>query len=129
MFALAIRSSTTGAIAQTEAENDCDLADATIPNLAQTNLSNQETLLQLSIDKLIFLTLFEAATTPEELEPLARSDVTIEEAERIDTQVMAAGIQAMRRMCPAAFQKTKNEMGLSAPAPMALPRGFLREDE
>ena len=74
-------------------------------NLAKTNLSNQETLLQLSIDRLIFLTLFEAATTPEKLEPLARSDVTIEEAEHIDTQVMAAGIQAMRRMCPAAFQK------------------------
>lgn len=74
-------------------------------NLAQTNLSTQETLLQLSIDKLIFLTPFEAATTPEELEPLARFDVTIEGAERIDTQVMAAGIQAMRRMCPAAFQK------------------------
>lgn len=105
MFALAIRSSTTGAIAQTDGENDCDLADATMLNLAQTNLSTQETLLQLSADKLIFLTPFEAATTPEELEPLSRFDVTIEEAERIDTQVMAAGIQAMRRMCPTAFQK------------------------
>lgn len=73
-------------------------------NLAQTNLSTQETLLQLSIDKLIFLTPFEAAT-PEELEPLARFDVTIEGAERIDTQVLAAGIQAMRRMCPTPFQK------------------------
>lgn len=54
MFALAIRSSTTGAIAQTEAENDCDLAVAAMLNLAQTNLSTQETLLQISIDKLIF---------------------------------------------------------------------------
>ena len=104
-FFAAIGSSTTGALAQTEAENDCDLAVAAMLNLAQTILSTQETLLQLSIDKFIFLTLFKAATTPEELEPLARSDVTIEEAERIDTQVMASGIQAMRRMCPAAFQK------------------------
>ncbi len=62
-FFAAIGSSTTGALAQTEAENDRDLAVAAMLNLAQTNLSTQETLLQLSIDKLIFLTLFVITTT------------------------------------------------------------------
>jgi hypothetical protein len=60
MFALAIRSSTTGAIAQPEAENDCILGVVAMLNFAQTNLSTQETLLQLSVDKLKFLTTFKA---------------------------------------------------------------------
>ncbi len=60
MFALAIRSSTTGYIAQIDAENDCVLGVVAMLNFAQTNLSTQETLLQLSVDKLKFLTLFEA---------------------------------------------------------------------
>ena len=74
-------------------------------NFAQTNLSTQETLPQLSVDKLKFLITFEVATTPEEHEPLSRFAVTIEGVERVNTQVMAADIQTMRRIYPAVLQK------------------------
>jgi hypothetical protein len=105
MFALAISSLSTGAIAQTDAKNDCVLGVVAMLNFAQTNLSTQETLPQLSVDKLKFLITFEVATTPEEHEPLSRFAVTIEGVERVNTQVMAADIQTMRRIYPAVLQK------------------------
>lgn len=100
---LAIGLSTTGVMAQSQETNDCEMAVAAMINLAQINMSNQETMLQLSVDKLNLLTTMAAENSPEELDALARFDLTFEGATKIDTQVMTSGISALRRMCPDAF--------------------------
>ena len=89
---------------QSEAEShNCEMAVAAMINLAQIYMSNQETMLQLSVDKLNLLTTMAAENSPEELDALARFDLTFEGVTKIDTQVMPSGISALRRMCPDAF--------------------------
>ncbi len=89
---------------QSEAEShNCEMAVAAMINLARTNMSNQETMLQLSVDKLNLLTTMATENSPEELGALARFDHTLEGAMKIDTQVLTSGISALRSMCPDAF--------------------------
>lgn len=105
IFALAIGSSTLPAMAEIPAMTDCEHAVAAMMNLAETNLRNQETLLQLSADKLNLIVTFADATTPEELVALSRFDNTLETATASDPRLMASGIRALRRMCPDDFQQ------------------------
>ena len=103
LFAALIGSSTIGAFAQDTVSEDCELAVAAMINLAQTNLMNNEAMVQLSLDKLKLLTALGGNANSEMVEAMSAMDQTIDGAGKIDGPVVAGGIAAMRRMCPDAF--------------------------
>lgn len=100
IFAALIGSSVTGAFAQDAASEDCELAVAAMINLAQTNLINNEAMVQLSLDKLKLLTALGGEANADMVEAMSAMDETIDGAGKIDGPVVAGGIAAMRRMCP-----------------------------
>ncbi len=55
--------------------------------------------------------------------------MTIEGVEPINTQVMAADIQTMRRIYPAVLQKNKEQVGAVCPRAGGAPPRILGEDE
>lgn len=103
VFVAVIGSSSTGAVAQDAASEDCELAVAAMINLAQTNLANNEAMVQLSIDKLGLLTSLGGQANAEMVEAMSAMDATLDGVGQIDGAVVAGGIAAMRRMCPDAF--------------------------
>ena len=103
VFAAVIGSSSTGAVAQDGASDDCELAVAAMINLAQRNLANSEAMVQLSIDKLGLLTSIGGQANADMVEAMSAMDATLDSVEQIDGPVVAGGIAAMRRMCPDAF--------------------------
>ena len=103
IFVAVIGSSSTGAITQEGASEDCELAVAAMTNLAQTHLANSDAMVQLSIDKLGLLTSIGGQANANMVEAMSAMDATLDGVEQIDGPVVAVGIAAMRRMCPEAF--------------------------